>query len=113
MAPEIAAGPPPSPGGDRDERPRPAGSFDQLVVASGLENDRHTEHIRAMGVSEKWTEVLKCPHCALIGTADLFQNGRGIVQALRLPAGFKVVSSEYGDTFDCEACNLPARTTLK
>jgi len=66
-----------------------------------------------MGVSEKWTEVLKCPYCALVGTADLFQNGRGIVQTLRLPAGFKVVSSEYGDTFDCKACNLPARTTLK
>lgn len=87
--------------------------FDEFGRAIRLENDPYPAHIRAMGVSEKWTEVLKCPHCALIGTADLFQNGRGIVQALRLPAGFKVVSSEYGDTFDCEACHLPARTTLR
>jgi len=35
------------------------------------------------------------------------------VQTLRLPAGFKIVSTEYGDTFYCKACNRPARTTLK
>jgi hypothetical protein len=66
-----------------------------------------------MGALEKWTEILRCPHCTLTGTADLAQKAHGIVQTLRLPAGFKIVSTEYGDTFYCKACNRPVRTTLK
>jgi hypothetical protein len=66
----------------------------------------------AMAVLEKWTEVLRCrPYCALTSTADLF--GKGIVQTLRLPSGFKAVPTEYGDTFYCRACNRPAKTILK
>jgi hypothetical protein len=66
-----------------------------------------------MGILEKWTEVLRCPYCAVTGVADLVQRGSGIVQTLRLPAGFKAVATEYGDTFYCKACNRLAKTTLK
>jgi len=66
-----------------------------------------------MGTLEKWTEVLRCPHCALTGVADLVQRGGGTVQTLWLPAGFKIVTTEYGDTFFCKTCNRLARTTLK
>ena len=67
----------------------------------------------AMGTLEKWAEILRCQHCALAGAADVVQRGNGMVQSLRLPAGFKAVPTEYGDTFYCKACNQPARTTLK
>jgi hypothetical protein len=53
------------------------------------------------------------PYCTLTGTADLAQKACGIVQTLRLPAGFKAVPTEYGDTFYCKTCNQPARATLK
>jgi hypothetical protein len=84
-----------------------------FLCLSGLETDRLWTQYSAMGALEKWTEVLRCPHCTLTGTADLAQKAHGIVQTLRLPAGFKIVSTEYGDTFYCKACNRPARTTLK
>ena len=67
----------------------------------------------AMGTLEKWTEILRCPHCALTGVADLAQKAHGLVQTLRLPAGFRVVPTEYGDIFYCKTCNQPARTNLK
>ena len=66
-----------------------------------------------MGALEKWTEVLRCPYCTLTGVADLSQKAHGLVLTLRLPAGFKIVTTEYGDTFYCKACNRLARTTLR
>jgi hypothetical protein len=84
-----------------------------IVQRNKLEKDGFRAHIRAMGVLEKWTELLRCPHCTLTGTADLAQEGKGIVKTVRLPVGFKTVPSEYGDTFYCKACNLPVRITLK
>ena len=66
-----------------------------------------------MTVSDQWTEILRCRNCAATGVAILSQNGNEAVFIKMLPAGFKAVSSEYGDTFFCEACNRPAGTSLK
>lgn len=40
---------------------------------------------------------LRCRFCALTGVAHLSQHGTGAVVVHTLPAGFKAVSSEYGD----------------
>ena len=90
-----------------DRHLRAPAQFSVLVTSSS------GRIVGGMGALEKWTELLRCPNCAVTGTADLAQEGRGIVKTVRLPAGFKAVPSEYGDTFYCKACNLPARTTLK
>ena len=62
-----------------------------------------------MTVSDHWTEILRCPDSALTGVAVLSQpKGSESVFFEDLPAGFRVVSTKYGDTFYCEACNRPA-----
>ena len=62
-----------------------------------------------MTVSDHWTEILRCPDCALTGVAILSQpKGSETVLIETLPAGFRAVSTKYGDTFYCEACNRPA-----
>jgi hypothetical protein len=62
-----------------------------------------------MTVSDHWTEILRCPNCALTGVAVLSQpNGGDSVLVETLPAGFKAVTSKYGDTFYCVACDRPA-----
>jgi hypothetical protein len=48
------------------------------------------------------------------GVASLSQskdNGALVIDSL--PAGFKVVSSQYGDTFYCKACNRLASARIK
>jgi hypothetical protein len=71
------------------------------------------EELLVMTVSDQWTEILRCQSCALTGVASLSQNSNGTVIINKLPAGFKAVSSAYGDTFYCKACNRPAGTSLK
>jgi hypothetical protein len=66
-----------------------------------------------MTVSDRWTEVLRCPSCTAAGVAILSQADAGTVTINDLPAGFRAVSSEYGDTFFCEACERAATTSLK
>jgi hypothetical protein len=66
-----------------------------------------------MTVSDQWTEILRCPNCAVTGVASLSQNADGALLINALPVGFIAVSSEYGDTFFCEACKRPAGTTIK
>ena len=62
-----------------------------------------------MTVSDHWTEILRCPDSALTGVAVLSQpKGSESVFFEELPAGFRAVSTKYGDTFYCEACNRPA-----
>jgi hypothetical protein len=62
-----------------------------------------------MTVSDHWTEVLRCPNCALTGVAVLSQpDGSDSVLVETLPVGFKAVTSKYGDTFYCVACDCPA-----
>ena len=62
---------------------------------------------------DNWTEVLRCMHCAQTGVANLSQDANGIIVIHSLPAGFRAVTSEYGDTFFCDACDRPATTRLK
>jgi hypothetical protein len=68
-----------------------------------------------MAALDHWTEVLRCSFCTLTGVASLSQattDGLAIVVD-DLPSGFKAVSSEYGDTFFCAACNRAATTIIK
>jgi len=68
-----------------------------------------------MTVSDQWTEILRCPLCALAGVASLSQ-GSSYSSAIiigSLPSGFKNVSSQYGDTFFCESCNRAASASTK
>jgi len=59
-----------------------------------------------------WTEVLRCPVCASTGVAHLSQKfGEMVVETV--PQDFDAVSSQYGETFYCKACNRPASTSLK
>lgn len=57
---------------------------------------------------QRWTEVLRCPSCALAGVASLSQRSDGLVVVDRLPDGFKAMTSKYGDTFCCTACQRAA-----
>jgi hypothetical protein len=58
----------------------------------------------------QWTELLSCSKCRISGFARFSQPKERaydfIVEAI--PAGFKVVRLEFGDTFYCEACDQPA-----
>jgi hypothetical protein len=62
-----------------------------------------------MTVFDHWTEVLRCPDCELTGVAVLsLPTGSNSVLVETMPAGFKAVTSTYGDTFYCVACDRPA-----
>lgn len=63
-----------------------------------------------MAASNKWAELLKCPNCGRSGSAQLSQpQGRVYdISVEAVPAGFKVVSTAYGETFFCEACDREA-----
>jgi hypothetical protein len=68
-----------------------------------------------MAALDRWTEVLRCPFCALTGVASLSQGATNHLAIVvdELPSGFKAVSSEYGDTFFCAVCNRAATTDIK
>jgi hypothetical protein len=65
-----------------------------------------------MSASDQWTELLTCSNCGMSGSARLSKPETRAydfsVEAV--PAGFKVVRLEFGETFYCEACNRPANT---
>jgi hypothetical protein len=65
-----------------------------------------------MKAGDQWTELLACWSCGLSGTAHFSQPEKlsydFSVEAI--PLGFKVVGSEFGETFYCEVCNRPADT---
>jgi hypothetical protein len=71
--------------------------------------------ILPMAALDRWTEVLRCPFCTLTGVASLSLGTPDDLAIVvdDLPSGFKVVSSKYGDTFFCEACNRAAVATTK
>ena len=56
-----------------------------------------------MQAGNKWTELLTCPACGQSGILYLSQpEGRVYDFSVEAaPAGFKVVSTEYGETFFC------------
>ena len=65
-----------------------------------------------MMAGTKWTELLTCPNCRRSGLIHLSQpEGRAYDFSVEaVPAGFKVVRAEYGDTFICGACDRKADT---
>jgi hypothetical protein len=54
-------------------------------------------------------EAVRCPQCALAGIAS-FTDEQASPREIRLPEGFKVVTSDKGDQVYCVACNRPAIT---
>jgi hypothetical protein len=65
-----------------------------------------------MIVCDQWTELLACSNCGTSGPARFSrpENRAYDFSVEAVPAGFKVVRLEFGDTFYCEACNRPADT---
>ena len=65
-----------------------------------------------MIASNQWTELLTCSNCGMSGSARLSQPEKRAydfsVEAI--PAAFKIVRLEFGETFFCAACNRPADT---
>jgi hypothetical protein len=59
--------------------------------------------------SDQWIEKLRCSSCTNTGTVSLSQSGGDETpKVLSISDGFKVVQTEYGPDFHCNACNLPA-----
>ncbi len=57
-------------------------------------------------MTEQWNEPLRCPRCRSTGIANLSQpDGEGPT-VYGIPAGFKVVKTQYGPTFYCAACDI-------
>ena len=66
-----------------------------------------------IATSNQWIELLTCSNCGMSGAAHLSQSekrGAFDYSVEAIPTGFKVVRMEFGKTFFCEACNLPADT---
>jgi hypothetical protein len=64
-------------------------------------------HGNAQEQVDQWDETLRCPSCELTGIVSLSQDDSGIeLTILWMPQGFKVVGTEFGPTFYCEACNI-------
>jgi transcription elongation factor Elf1 len=74
------------------------------------ETEAARARMHVMTAFEHWTEILRCPNCGLTGVACLSQRERvGVVIVVDdISEGFKAISTKYGDTFSCEACNRAA-----
>jgi hypothetical protein len=60
-------------------------------------------------MTDQWAENLRCYTCTNTGTTTLSQSdGNRTPTVLSVPDGFKVVQTEYGPDFHCEACNTRA-----
>ena len=58
-------------------------------------------------MNDQWYEKLRCPRCNSTGVVSLSQpEGVHIPLVDIMPEGFKVVTSEYGINFECEACGV-------
>jgi hypothetical protein len=58
---------------------------------------------------DQWAEKLRCRACTNTGVITLSQgDGDRTPTVLCRPDGFKVVQTEYGPDFLCDACNVPA-----
>jgi hypothetical protein len=52
--------------------------------------------------------AIRCPLCSLAGIATLRDSNQAETVIIRIPEGFKVISSAGGDKIYCAACNGPA-----
>ena len=67
-----------------------------------------TTRVHISRMNDQWNEQLRCPRCSKIGMASLSQGEHDQTPTvLTVPAGFKVVQSEYGPDFHCGTCNVP------
>lgn len=58
-------------------------------------------------MTDEWNEKLQCPSCRKTGMASLSQGERDYAPTVQVvPDGFKVVQTEYGPDFHCEACDV-------
>jgi hypothetical protein len=58
---------------------------------------------------DHWVEVLRCPRCKNIGTAELSELGHSFdIKADSVSEGFVFLESEHGGNFYCSSCNCPA-----
>jgi hypothetical protein len=65
-----------------------------------------------MTAGTQWSELLTCPNCGQSGPVHLSQpEGRAYDFSVEaVPVGFKVVRTEYGETFFCSVCDRHAIT---
>jgi hypothetical protein len=60
-------------------------------------------------MTDQWSEELRCHTCTNTGITTFSQgDGDQTPTVLNSPDGFKVVQTEYGPNFLCEACNILA-----
>jgi hypothetical protein len=58
-------------------------------------------------LNDQWNEKLWRRKCGKTGMASLSQdNGAATPIVQSIPDGFKVVQTEYGPDFHCEACTI-------
>jgi len=60
-------------------------------------------------MADLWTERMHCPDCRKAGVVSLTQGKGDDMPAATVSDGFKVVKSEYGPIFQCEACSVQAQ----
>jgi hypothetical protein len=60
-------------------------------------------------MTDQWNEQLQCPQCRQTGMVSLTQSRDWAIPTVaRVTDGFKAVQTEYGPTFHCGACDIPA-----
>ena len=60
-------------------------------------------------MTDQWDEKIRCPLCRNTGSVSLSQFNNARTPTVHLiTAGFKVVQTEFGPNFQCEACELLA-----
>jgi hypothetical protein len=65
--------------------------------------------IWGLGMTDQWSEKLRCSACKNTGIATLSQGDNDrMPSVMSTPNDFKVVQGEYGPDFYCETCNVPA-----
>ena len=58
-------------------------------------------------MTDEWTKDLRCPNCHKTGMVSLSQGEHDRMPTIvRISDGFKVVRTEYGPNFCCEACDV-------
>jgi hypothetical protein len=59
---------------------------------------------------DNWVEILRCPHCGKIGTAQLStaDDHSWTVQVDSIPNGFQFIQCEDGSNFYCASCDCAA-----
>ena len=59
-------------------------------------------------MTDHWTGTLRCPLCRKSGVTSLTEgeHDKTLTVVNSVPAGFKVVYTQYGPSFRCEDCGV-------